>query len=71
MAITYDDIDNSKKGQVTDLLSRREAVESEIANVQTERATAEIGWAAKEQEYKAELNKITEELRNLRKATLA
>ena len=71
MAITYDDIDNSKKGQVTDLLSMREAIGAELANIQTERATAEIGLAAREQEFRTEQNRLTEELRKLRKATRA
>lgn len=70
MAITYDDITPEKKGQVTDLLSKREAIDSALADIQTERATAEVGWAVKEQELKTEQNRLTEELRKLRKATL-
>lgn len=70
MAITYDDITSAKKGQVTDLLSKREAIASELADIQTARAAADVIWAAKEQELKAEQNRLTEELRKLRKATL-
>lgn len=70
MAITYDDITTENKGKVTDLLSKREAIDSALADVQTERAAAEVGWTVKEQEYKAENNRLTEELRKLREATL-
>ena len=70
MTIIYDEIDDVKKLQVCDILSKRESVEGALADIQTERATAEIAWKAKEQSLKAEQNKITEELRNLRKATL-
>jgi len=69
MPITYTDIDSTKKGQVTDLLSKREAVDSALADIQTERATAEVAWKHKEQELRAEQNRLTEELRKLRKAT--
>lgn len=71
MAITYDDLTTAKKGQVTDLLSKREAVDAELANIQTERATADVAWTIKEQELKAEQNRLTEDLRKLRKATQA
>ena len=69
MAIKYDDLDDVKKGQVTDLLSKREAVDGALADIQTERASAEVGWAQREQELHAESNRLTEELRKLRKAT--
>lgn len=69
MTISYDELDDTKKKQVTDLLSKREAIDSVLADIQTERATAEVGWTAKDQELKAEQNKLTEELRKLRKAT--
>jgi len=70
MAITYDEIDSVRKGQVTDFLSKREAIDSALADIQTERATAELGWSTKEQELRAEQNILTEELRKLRTATL-
>ena len=70
MTISYGELDDTKKKQTTDLFSKREAIESLLADIQTERATAELGWAAKEQELRAEQNKLTEELRKLRKATL-
>lgn len=69
MAITYDEIDDVKKGQVTDLLSKRESVEDLLAGIQTERAMSESGWAQKEQELRAEVNKVTEDIRKIRKAT--
>ena len=70
MTITYDSIDDVKKMQVADFLSKREAIDGALADVQTERATTELGWKAKEQELRAEMNKLTEELRNLRTAIL-
>jgi len=70
MTIVYDPIDDTKKMQVADILSKRESVEGALADIQTERATAELGWKAKEQSLQAELNKLTEEIRKLRKATL-
>lgn len=69
MTIKYDDLDAANRGQVTDLLSMREAVGGALADIHTERATAEIGWSQREQELRAEENRITEELRKLRKAT--
>lgn len=70
MATIYDPIDDTKKLQVADILSKREAVEGALADIQTERATAELAWKAKEQLLRAESNKLTEELRTMRKATL-
>ena len=70
MTITYTELDDTKKKTVTDLLSKREAVESVLADLQTERATADTIRIQKEQKFKAEQNRITEELRKLRKATL-
>ena len=70
MTITYDSIDDVKKMQVADILSKRESIDGALADVQTERATAEIAWKAKEQSLKAEQNKLTEELRNMRTATM-
>ena len=70
MTINYEELNDTKKLQVADILSKRESVEGALANIQTERATAEITWKAKEQSLRAESNKLTEELRKLRKATL-
>lgn len=70
MTITYDSIDDVKKMQVADILSKRESIDGALADVQTERATTELGWKAKEQSLKAEQNKLTEELRNMRTATM-
>jgi hypothetical protein len=70
MKIEYDDIDDIKKDQLTDLFSKREAIDSVLANIQTEKAEADIGWSMKEQTLKAEQNRLTEEMRKLRKAIL-
>ena len=69
MTINYDEINDTKKMEVTDILSKREAVEGALADIQTERATVELGWKAKEQELQAESNRLTEQLRSMRKAT--
>ena len=70
MPITYDELNDTKKNIVTDLLSKREAIESLLADIQTERATSDAVRIQKEQKLKAEQNRITEEIRKLRKATL-
>jgi len=70
MAITYNAINESERDAVTDLISKRESVEGALADIQTERANAEIGWAAKEQELRAEQNRLTEDVRKVRKATI-
>ena len=70
MTISYTDIDTVIKEQVADLLSKKEAIDAVLANIQTERATAELAWKKKEQELRAERNRLTGELRKLRKATL-
>ena len=71
MTIKYTDIDTVTKEQVTDLISKKEAIDAVIADIQTERAAAELARKQKEQELRAEQNRLTGELRKLRKATLA
>jgi hypothetical protein len=66
MVITYDELNDTKKKIVTDLLSKREAIESALADLQTERATADTIRIQKEQKLKAEQNRLTEELRKRR-----
>ena len=70
MTISYTDIDTVTKTQVTDLLSKKEAIDAVFADIQTERGTAELAWKQKEQELRAEQNRLTGELRKLRTATL-
>lgn len=67
MVIKYDAMDAAKRVLVTDLISKREAVEGALADIQTERAGAEVGWSVREQALKAEGNRITEDMRKLRK----
>ena len=71
MTISYSTIDDTTKEQVTDLLSKKEAIDAVLADIQTERATAELAWKQKEQELRAEQNRLTGDLRKLRTATLA
>ena len=70
MAITYDELNDTNKKVVTDLLSKQEAIDAVLADLQTERAEAELVRTQKEQELKTEKNRLTGELRKLRKATL-
>jgi hypothetical protein len=70
MTIDYEDLNDAKKKEVTDFLSKREAIDAVLADLQTERAEAELVRTHKEQELKAEKNRLTGELRKLRKATL-
>jgi VIT1/CCC1 family predicted Fe2+/Mn2+ transporter len=71
MAINYDEISDATKLIVADILSKRESIESELADIQTERALAQVAWDLREQELKAEVNKLTQEVRNVRKATVS
>ena len=70
MTISYDELNDTNKKVVTDLLSKREAIDAVLADLQTERAEAELVRTQKEQELKTEKNRLTGELRKLRKATL-
>lgn len=70
MAISYDELNDTNKKVVTDLLSKQEAIDGVLADLQTERAEADVVRTQKEEELKAEHNRLTEELRKLRKATL-
>ena len=70
MAISYDELNDTNKKVVTDFLSKREAIDAVLADLQTERAEAELVRTQKEQELKTEKNRLTGELRKLRKATL-
>jgi VIT1/CCC1 family predicted Fe2+/Mn2+ transporter len=71
MAINYDEISDATKLIVADILSKRESIESALADIQTERALAQVAWDLREQELKAEVNKLTQEVRNVRKATVS
>jgi hypothetical protein len=70
MTITYTDINDTQKLAVADLLQKLESIEGELADIQTARATAEIGYTASEQELKAEKNKLAQDIRNIRKAEI-
>ena len=70
MAVEYNSIDNAERLAVADILSKREAINGELEAIQNERAAAEVKWAEKEQALKAEKNKLTGEVRNIRKATV-
>lgn len=70
MAIDYDEITDATKLIVADILSKRESIESALADIQTERSLAQIEWDRREQELKTEVNKLTQEVRNVRKAVV-
>ena len=71
MTINFDNINDTQKLQIADMLSKIESLDGVLADIQTERAVADIAWEAKKQEVEAEKNKITEEMRVMRKATVA
>ena len=71
MTINFDNINDTQKLQIADMLSKIESLDGVLADIQTERAVADIAWEAKKQEVDAEKNKITEEMRVMRKATVA
>jgi len=70
MAINYNEVDDTTKLKAADLMLKVEAVDSALADVQTTRATAEIGYRAKEESLNTEKNRLVEEIRKLQKATL-
>ena len=71
MAITYIDINDTQKLAVADLMQKIESIDSELADLNTEKAVAQVGWEARDQELQAEKNKLRQEVRNVRKATVA
>ena len=70
MAITYTDVNDATKLIAADLMLKVEAVDGALADIQTERATAELGYKAKEQDLQAEKNRLTGEIRKLQTATV-
>jgi len=70
MTINYNTVDDKIKLQSADLILKREAIDSALADIQTARAEAEVGYTVKEQALQAEKGRITEEIRKLQKATL-
>jgi len=70
MTINYNTVDDKIKLQSADLILKREAIDSALADIQTTRAEAEVGYSVKEQALQAEKGRITEEIRKLQKATL-
>lgn len=70
MAITFTNLTDAQKMNTADLLQKLESIDGALADVQTERATAEIGYTAKEQELKTEKNKLLQDVRNIRVATV-
>lgn len=70
MAITFEIVTDEVKMQAADLLLKIESLDSALADIQTDRAKSEVGWAADEQEIKTEKSLITEKIRQLQRATL-
>ena len=70
MAITYTDVNDATKLIAADLMLKVEAVDGALADIQTERATAELGYKSKEQDLQAEKNRLTGEMRKLQTATV-
>ena len=70
MEINYNIIDDHTRLQIADTLSKIEAVKAELADIQTARAQAQIEFAAKENDLNAEINRLTQDIRKSRKATI-
>ena len=70
MAINFTDITDTQKLEISDLLSKVESINGSLADIQTVRVTAEIGYAKDEQELEAEKNKVLETIRNLRTTSI-
>jgi len=70
MTINFTELNDTQKMEAADLIQKIESLDGALADVQTERATAEVDWVVKEEEIKAEKNKMKENMRNIRKATV-
>ena len=70
MTITYTNLTNDQKLETADLLQKLESIEGALADIQTERATAETTWVVKEQELRTEKNKLLQSVRDIRTVTV-
>ena len=68
--ITYKDISDSVKLEASNLMLKVEAVESLLANHQTEKATFELSYRETEQFLLAEKNNLFKQIRLLQTATM-
>lgn len=66
MAIKFNNITDTEKHDAADMLLKIEAIEGALADIQTERATLEIEYTAKEQTLLGEKNKLKQHIRNIR-----
>ena len=64
------ELTNTQKMEAADLLQKMEAIDAQLATVQTERANAEVGWQGKENFLKTERMKVQVALRGLRQVTI-
>lgn len=71
MAINFTVLTDNQKLDVADLIQKLESIDGALADIQTERAVAQSEWAAREQELNAEKNTLKQNMRNIRKPTLA
>jgi len=70
MAINYPEITDEEKLEIADLLQQVEAMDDELAGLNTRKAQSQVGWATEEQEFQAEKNRVLQVIRNMRKATV-
>ena len=70
MKINYNSITDTQKLEIADVLSKLEAIDGALADIQTTRAAAEIGYATKEQALKAEKNVLLAAMRAIRTAEI-
>lgn len=70
MKINYNSIADTQKLEVTNILSKIEAIDGALPDIQTTRAIVEIEYKNKEQTLKAEKNKLFGDVRLIRIAEL-
>ncbi len=64
------ELTDTQRLEAADLLQKMEAIDAQLATVQTERANAEAGWRGKENFLKTERMKVQVALRGLRQVTV-
>ena len=70
ISVTFTDLTQNQKLEVADLLQKQEAIDGLLADVQTERATAEQGWRDRENSLRTERMKVQMAVRGIRTATM-
>lgn len=70
MVIEYVVINDTQKLLAADIVSKMESIDKLLADIQTERATAEALWRDRDTELRNEKMKLNMEMRAIRAATV-